>query len=328
MINLRFLSKYRTQLMGIAALLIIICHAPSYGVELPHYIRILFVWGNVGVDIFLFLSGLGCFYSLGKFSGNKLKWVEKRYKRIAIPYIIVQLIFLLYLVCTPDFSFLSWLYEFSTLSFWTKHVGCWYVAFLIPLYALTPFLFVMMRINGTTRHIVFFFTILLIIVLTLGADAVKENTSIIYNVRWTFKRLPGFLLGLYLAPYIMQGKKIHALVLVGITLIGFLVFNIVLTSTYGWWFYVPFICITCCYMIKYLLESTIVNTFLLFIGGASLESYLTNIGTKAIMPSILFPYRGHPIFSGFYLDYILIIVIGLFLTYFSHKLSKIISQKL
>lgn len=62
--SLELLSKYRTQLMGIAAIMIIICHAVSYGVVLPSILKKITLYGNLGVDIFLFLSGLGCYYSL------------------------------------------------------------------------------------------------------------------------------------------------------------------------------------------------------------------------------------------------------------------------
>ena len=59
--NLSDLSTYRVQLMGIATLMIIICHANGYHVLLPRFLASLFVWGNFGVDIFFFCQvGNGC----------------------------------------------------------------------------------------------------------------------------------------------------------------------------------------------------------------------------------------------------------------------------
>ena len=52
-VNLRLLSEYRTPLMGIAALMIILCHANGYGVAVPHAVRSLLTLGNMGVDIIL-----------------------------------------------------------------------------------------------------------------------------------------------------------------------------------------------------------------------------------------------------------------------------------
>ncbi len=56
--------------MGIATLMIIACHAPASGVLMPRVISCLFTLGNYGVDIFLFLSGLGLSYSMNKLETN------------------------------------------------------------------------------------------------------------------------------------------------------------------------------------------------------------------------------------------------------------------
>ena len=66
--NLDKLSQYRTQLMGCAAIMIIICHAEASSVLIPPKIGHVLAYGNYGVDVFLFLSGIGCFYSLDKTS--------------------------------------------------------------------------------------------------------------------------------------------------------------------------------------------------------------------------------------------------------------------
>lgn len=84
-ISLEVLSKYRTQLMGLAAIMILCCHAESDGVSMHRSISWLLQWGNYGVDLFLLLSGCGMFFSLRKTSGIG-KWYKKRYSRILIPY--------------------------------------------------------------------------------------------------------------------------------------------------------------------------------------------------------------------------------------------------
>lgn len=54
--NLGLFSQYRSELMGIATLLIIICHAPIYGVQMPQWLSILLSNGGLGVDIFYFFQ--------------------------------------------------------------------------------------------------------------------------------------------------------------------------------------------------------------------------------------------------------------------------------
>ena len=64
--KLNNLSLWRTQLMGVAALMILVCHAAASHVLMPHWLGKLMDLGNYGVDIFLMLSGLGLYYSLSK----------------------------------------------------------------------------------------------------------------------------------------------------------------------------------------------------------------------------------------------------------------------
>lgn len=52
--GLGVISKYRTQLMGIAAILILVCHAPGNNVLMPQFLLKLCEQGQYGVDIFLF----------------------------------------------------------------------------------------------------------------------------------------------------------------------------------------------------------------------------------------------------------------------------------
>ena len=64
-IELYELSKYRKELMGFSALLILVCHAYAY-IDLPPLLGYVLSIGNIGVDCFLFLSGMGLWYSLSK----------------------------------------------------------------------------------------------------------------------------------------------------------------------------------------------------------------------------------------------------------------------
>lgn len=60
------ISQYRTELMGIATLLVIFGHSEGNGVVMPGWMESLCGLASVGVDIFLLVSGLGLWYSLRK----------------------------------------------------------------------------------------------------------------------------------------------------------------------------------------------------------------------------------------------------------------------
>ena len=74
--NWGIISKYRSQVMGIAILWIILFHAKAQGIKIPHmqFLNYILNHGNLGVEIFLFVSGIGMYFSLSK--GYKL-WDEK-----------------------------------------------------------------------------------------------------------------------------------------------------------------------------------------------------------------------------------------------------------
>ena len=60
------ISEYRTELMGLSAIMILICHAEGNDLAMPYYLRLIMAQGGIGVDIFLLLSGVGMYYSLSK----------------------------------------------------------------------------------------------------------------------------------------------------------------------------------------------------------------------------------------------------------------------
>ena len=62
-VSLGDLSRYRTELMGFSALLILICHSTAY-IDMPSIVVYALSVANIGVDLFLFLSGMGMWYSM------------------------------------------------------------------------------------------------------------------------------------------------------------------------------------------------------------------------------------------------------------------------
>lgn len=62
MFRLSTISDNRTPLMGIAALMIILCHAVQYGVVMNDFLCSLLIWGNS--------------------NDNLLKWYKRRHTRI------------------------------------------------------------------------------------------------------------------------------------------------------------------------------------------------------------------------------------------------------
>jgi len=96
-INLERINKSRTILLGIATLLVTFFH--MYSLDFYELINIRFVAniltfvksiGNVGVDIFLFLSGIGLYFSYKK--NNLKQFYMNRFVRILPEFILVVFI--------------------------------------------------------------------------------------------------------------------------------------------------------------------------------------------------------------------------------------------
>lgn len=90
--NLELVSKYRSALMGMATIGILMCHAPSNGVNLPFHLNSILELGQLGVMVFFFVSGLGLYYSTRRMEYSIsciAAWYRKRSVRLFVPYLII-----------------------------------------------------------------------------------------------------------------------------------------------------------------------------------------------------------------------------------------------
>lgn len=142
--DLKLLSKYRTELMGTAIIGVLIMHFFSLG-EVPSKLIVKLI--NIipilaFTETFLFLSGLGIYYSLSQCS-NVLLFYKKRIKRLIIPYLIMAFVpFFLYVVINEE-TLWDYICILSTIRFWCGdgHFGMWYIAVTIMLYVIAPWLY-------------------------------------------------------------------------------------------------------------------------------------------------------------------------------------------
>lgn len=327
-VSLSDLSTYRTQLMGIATLMIIICHVNAYHVLLPSSLASLFRWGNWGVDIFLFLSGLGLYFSLCK---NKLctkddfiSFYKKRFYRIIIPYWITYLPYCLVFTLLGRYSYGDSLLCLSTLEYWLFHRGAWFVSMIFILYIFAPFLYKIL--SNKYKWLIALGIIIVLIILCNIPVQDHSSSSILYNIQWAFNRVPCFIIGIAIGCSCKNGKQITASQVLLFSLV-----SIVISVTIGvWkcsWLIVPIMLYFFTFLIK-LSGETWIDKSLKFLGTISLESYLTNITLKSIFGVLIPAYITSSVFYGHYLDYTIVIVAGLSLAKFIHNISQKITSLL
>lgn len=326
--NLGLLSKYRTTLMGIAAIFIILCHIPQYGVEVHHTLRSILIYGNIGVDIFLFLSGLGCYYSLSK--NTKLSiWYKKRFFRIFIPYTLIQIPFWLYYIILGNFNILNEFIIYSTIVFWIWHLGAWYIALLIPLYLLTPFIYKVLH----NKKYILLKTIAIIVFLVIMCNISIENIhnkplyEFLKNIQWAFSRIPSFIIGISIAPLINKNIKVNTTFILISSLTLYIIIHLIDATIFAWWCLVPTILIIMVILFEYI-KLDIISKFIYWMGTVSLESYLANIYLCKLIKDTVNRIGDKIIFNGHYIEYLCIILLGILISRICNKFSLSIIKKI
>lgn len=219
------ISRSRRFLMGIAALWIIAYHSKIFFTAsdpegIAHFFHVIIynvyqikTVGQIGVDIFLFLSAVGLYYSMEE-NHDPLSFYKRRIIRIMPEYLLVGILWELYL----HESFGSSLANLCGLSFFTKgYRGYWFFVLIFFLYLLFPFMYRMVKKYG---NIVVMIPLLLMLVLNYE---LTNASSVIYtNIEIALRRVPVFLIGLYIAPYVKQGVKVKSFLIIPFAMAGFL----------------------------------------------------------------------------------------------------------
>lgn len=200
--NWNCINLYRVEIMGFAALIITVMHlfVSFYEDAQIPYLTILLKRGNIGVDIFLLLSGCGLFYSMEK-SSDILYFYKKRIKRVLIPYAILSLPYWLLLYWYVHKNLCQLLKDITLVSFWTQGIThYWFVAFILPVYLLYPWIYRLQKKNSDTILILCVFFVIISLSLALFARNTYDRIEI------AITRVPVFLMGSYLGE-ILQLKE-------------------------------------------------------------------------------------------------------------------------
>lgn len=144
-VSYSIIGKYRSELMGIAMLNVLVLHSLSWtGFSNPVWAaNLLNIFGRLlFTEIFLFLSGYGLYYSLYK-NGNIGAFYIKRAKRLVVPFWIMTFPFFVAWFLMMKYGFGGLIMRLSTLQFWFhgNYSGMWYIAISVFLYLCFPLIF-------------------------------------------------------------------------------------------------------------------------------------------------------------------------------------------
>lgn len=152
------LSKYKIELMGVAAVSVLITHASDTIIvsDLPYVFQMMskiatFVGSQM--YMFFFLSGMGSWFSYEKNEDAIIYW-KNRVKRTVVPYLLLAIVAYAILDLWLKHDVMDFFFDLTCVSFYTKHAGAWYVAVILMLYMVYPLLHALSKINQKAPVIV------------------------------------------------------------------------------------------------------------------------------------------------------------------------------
>ncbi len=193
------ISRYRTQLMGFAALWILMFH--EWDTVLDNYGSWLYVesfikyTGFCGVDIFLFLSGIGLTFSIGKKS--LCQFYISRIKRIFLPVALMGAI----MAAVDGWGLGEYFYKLSGASFFADSIFSffWFYTAILIFYIVFP-LYNKGLDKADSDGI---FTAVMLVLWTFLSVYFKDTMRL--DLYGFTNRIPIFLMGIYMGRRIKSG---------------------------------------------------------------------------------------------------------------------------
>lgn len=211
--KLKTILNYRNFWMGIAMMAIVWYH---FKINLPiGPLRHLKNIGFGGVDICLFASGIGCYYSLSN-DGDVARFFKKRFLRLMPEYWVFIIFWIIFrLICDPIplWAALGNFLGLQHLLFGKLHFN-WYISGIIIIYLLTPLLFKLVNLGkNAVTQISILVGVFIATLILLGSETYMIIAS----------RLPVFYVGLIFGRYCREDREIkflHIVLLVIATVLG------------------------------------------------------------------------------------------------------------
>lgn len=330
--SLNIISRYRSVLFGISIISIILFHYCEDYVNAFQDGNVgsnLIIFGyykvisSLGVEVFIFLSGLGLFYSMSN-NSNVMRFYEKRVKRLIVPYVFVGIIFwgVFDLILNKE-GITRFIKDFTFVTFFTEgQRTIWFIGVIFIFYLVFPLVYkLILSQAGVIKTL-----ILIIGIYGINYSILQLWPNIYYNIEIGIMRFPIFILGAvcaYLIKNDVQNQNkimIFFAIAIGLALKLADVFvdmpqywSRIITTFYA----IALILIVCIIVDK--LHWQKFNSAMEKVGEYSLELYMIHVCLRKIMKSIGVYTCEFPIYIG-------IIMISIILSVFLHMIISAIEK--
>ena len=321
-LDFSFISKYRSEIMGFAALWIVFHHFQNNMVfpDSMTVFRKISNYGNSGVEIFLFVSGLGLYFSFQK-SRKIGPFYKKRIRRILIPYLLICVPFYLWSSLTTGTNFVL---DVTQLSFpLSKMITTWYIPAITVFYLAFPLIYFLQ--NDLFPKNRTFVTVLMCSLYAGLLLIVKHFLPTFYfNTEIALTRAVIFMIGCYFGKAVFDKNPLsHSVILSSFVFLFFYCVAFRETvSLSDYWIrmsYIPF-AMSVIFILTFIFAEIdgrckFVLKFFRFFGDRSLELYLTHILVNNIWAKTV---GARHFDSHGFGDYAIIIAVSLVLTVIYH----------
>lgn len=223
--NWNLLSEYRSELMGVAAILILIFHSILFCEDLYNdadiirkALHIVICFLNVGVEIFLLVSGIGLYYAYEKKPKFK-DYYTKRLLNVYVIFIIMRVFFNIIIGIVSGFTSVK---DFIIDTLGLRYVfgidnTDWYVPVIMILYLVFPLIYKFIKKIENSK--LYTLEVSLIVLVYSAVMIAIKNTSFYQTYEIGFIRIPIFFIGCCLGKAVKEKKSFspffYACVLIG-----------------------------------------------------------------------------------------------------------------
>ncbi|MBF1591643.1 MAG: acyltransferase, partial [Prevotella shahii] len=200
------ISHHRSELMGLAMIAIVLFH-----VNVPRLSPFYGLWrmGNMGVDVFLFLSGVGLWYALTSNTSLK-RFFTRRYLRIYPTWLLVASLYYVprflqgakgtkEMIDLAGDVLVNW-------DFWLHdELTFWYIPATMMLYLFAP-----AYVKLVSRHPVYRWLPVLMIVWCVAVQWVVPLHNAVGHIEIFWSRVPIFFIGINCGAMVKQGQSLSA----------------------------------------------------------------------------------------------------------------------
>ncbi len=210
-VSLHDLSRFRGELMGVAMLAVMMFHVG--------FTRHDTFWfcvnrcGNVGVDMFLFLSGIGLWYawtkapSLGEGWGRLPLFYRRRFQRIYPAWLMLSSLYYIPLYIKGKFTL--WQTVGNVLIGWRLWSGFvdefWFIPMILVFYLVAPFYMKLIQNRPVWRWLP-----LVAMVFCVLLQYWKPLNTSLGHLEILFSRVPIFLLGINAGLWVKEERQLPA----------------------------------------------------------------------------------------------------------------------